>query len=82
MKNYKDFINEIIKNANNEERLKPEDEQKYYFVESHGIIDWNYWENDATDFNFYIIGNCYLTKDEAMANREQWIAFYGLEDGI
>lgn len=32
-------------------------------------VSWDY-------FNFYKIGNCYRTREEAEANRDKWISFY------
>jgi hypothetical protein len=59
---------------------KPKDGEEYWLID----IDLNdyyvcsdvYHSWCAACVNFYKIGNCYRTKEEAEANRDKWAAFY------
>lgn len=44
---------------------KPEDNEKYFYVSGHGVINICRWINDTTDNGCYEIGNCFKTKEEA-----------------
>lgn len=56
---------------------KPKDGDIFYFIGSDGDIYHYYAECGLTYHNnFYKIGNCYRTREEAEANRDKWIAFY------
>ena len=70
------YMAEIAKILGVEHKQKPAPDQVYYFVEVDGRIDWNYWDNDAIDYSFYITGNCYHTREEAKADCNKWVALY------
>lgn len=57
---------------------KPKDGDKFWYVDADEVIcsyvDFNH--NDADHVNYYKLGNCYRTREEAEANRDKWIAFY------
>lgn len=44
---------------------KPKTDEKYWFVDSTGAIDWNYWSDCGVDNYRYTIGNCFETEEEA-----------------
>ena len=46
-------------------RWKPEENQKYYFLDSNGYAYNNIWAGDSIDRNRSDIGNCFETKEEA-----------------
>ena len=46
-------------------RWKPEEDQKYYFLDSNGYVYNNIWACDSIDCNRSDIGNCFQTKEEA-----------------
>ena len=70
------YMADVAKLLGVERRQKPILDQVYYSVKPNGKVDWNIWDNDEIDLNFYIIGNCYLTIDEAKVNCDKWISFY------
>lgn len=63
---------------------KPKDDEVYWFVDEEGKAWSNNWcENDycLSDYiNYYKLGNCYRTKEEAEANRDKWVAFYASDE--
>lgn len=46
-------------------RWEPEENQKYYFLDSNGYVYNNIWAGDSIDRNRSDIGNCFETKEEA-----------------
>ncbi len=52
----------------------------YWFVENNGEVDFVYWGGGTDDLNYYKLGNCYKTKQEAEANRDKWVAFYASDE--
>lgn len=59
---------------------KPKHNEMYYNVESDGSIDVSPWGSSSCNLNYYKLGNCYRTKEEAEANRDKWIAFYASDE--
>ncbi len=63
---------------------KPKDFEEYWVVD----IDLDcchvgtdvYYSWCAACVNFYKIGNCYKTKEEAEANIDKWISFYASDE--
>lgn len=60
---------------------KPKDEQTYWHVDENGYVwqelaDYGY----AGYLNYYKLGNCYRTREEAEANRDKWIKFYASDE--
>lgn len=53
---------EEIKESN---RWKPDENQKYYFLDSNGLVYDSIWADDSIDRNRSDIGNCFETKEEA-----------------
>ena len=63
---------------------KPKDNENYWYIDENGEA-WSgeAWRNRfddceyASDYmNYYKLGNCYRTREEAEANRDKWVAFY------
>ena len=59
---------------------KPKENEYYYSVEIDGRITRSRF-SDTSEFgschkNYYKLGNCYCTKEEAEANRDKWVKFY------
>ena len=46
-------------------RWEPEENQKYYFLNSDGYVYNNIWAGDSIDRGRFEIGNCFQTKEEA-----------------
>ena len=62
------------------EPWKPKNEEFYYSVEADGCITRSKF-CDTSEFgschkNYYKLGNCYRTREEAEANRDKWVKFY------
>ena len=55
---------------------KPNIEDFYYIIDESGQSSSAQWYDDSIDINYYKIGNCYKTREEAEANREKWKSFY------
>lgn len=55
---------------------KPKEGESYYIVAINGSIGMEEWWAETIDMNYYKIGNCYRTREEAEANRDKWVAFY------
>lgn len=58
----------------------PMDDGSFYVVLSNGDVMHKYWEDCATCKNYYKLGNCYSTREEAEANRKKWLAFYASDE--
>ena len=43
------------------------------------ITGWP-WSGSTDDMNYYKLGNCYRTREEAEANRNKWITFYASDE--
>lgn len=52
----------------------------YWTVMRDGSVCFALWFDGIFDINFYKIGNCYRTKEEAELNSEKWIAFYASDE--
>lgn len=59
---------------------KPNNNDVYYIIDEKGYSSCEQWCNDSLDLNYYKIGNCYRTAEEAEANREKWNAFYASDE--
>lgn len=59
---------------------KPKDDERFYVILSDGDVRHKYWDDCATCKNYYKLGNCYHTKEEAEANRDKWLAFYSSDE--
>ena len=46
-------------------RWKPDESQKYYFLDGGGFVYNNRWDDDSVDDGRFEIGNCFQTKEEA-----------------
>lgn len=55
---------------------KPKEDEDYWYVDGRGDTWSTYWTEYADSMNYYKLGNCYRTREEAEANRNKWIAFY------
>ena len=59
---------------------KPNYDQGYYIVLTDGTVVCEEWFNDTSDINYYKLGNCYCTAEEAEENRDKWVAFYASDE--
>ena len=59
---------------------KPKDDEMFYVILSDGDVRHKYWDDCATCKNYYKLGNCYYTKEEAEANRDKWLSFYASDE--
>ena len=64
----------------NRRPCRPQEDEKYYVVLCDGSISLRYWEDCASQINYYKIGNFYRTHQEAEANRNKWIEFYASDE--
>ena len=48
----------------------------YWYVNIIGNICKSTYISSMYDINFYKLGNCYRTKEEAEDNKDKWIKFY------
>ena len=46
-------------------RWKPDESQKYYFLDGGGFVYNNRWDDDSVDDGRFEIGNCFQAKEEA-----------------
>lgn len=46
-------------------RWKPDESQKYYFLDGGGFVYDNRWDDDSVDYGRFEIDNCFQTKEEA-----------------
>ena len=51
-------------------RWKPDEGQRYYFLDGNGLIYESFWSDDYIDRNRSKIGNCFQTKEEAERVKE------------
>lgn len=59
---------------------KPRMYDVYWVVNPEGNVFCDKYYEYFMDVNFYKLGNCYRTKEEAEANRDKWIKFYASND--
>jgi len=59
---------------------KPKRDEYYWHVDVDGKHYINIWQGVSYDRNFYKIGNCYKTAEEAEANIDKWIVFYASDE--
>ena len=65
-KKYKELGEEIERLEKKRDVWKPQHNEQYFFIKTHGEIDWTYWEDDNYfDTERYEIGNCFKTREEA-----------------
>ena len=62
---------------------KPNDGERYWYVDERGRI-WSdyfdYYSCTSHCMNYYKLGNCYRTREEAEVNRDKWIKFYASDE--
>ena len=61
-------------------RQMPEYEEKYFFVDSCGNIDYKFWEETETDLFRFNTGNCFKTEQEAEEYKENLLIKQQLKD--
>ena len=65
-KKYKELGEEIERLEKKGDVWKPQHNEKYFFIKTHGEIDWTYWKDDNYfDTERYEIGNCFKTREKA-----------------
>lgn len=65
------FLKEFYKEIKLPKRWKPKYKERYYYVNSIGIVRDNIWCNLDDDTSLYEFGNCFKTKDEAEAMKDK-----------
>lgn len=58
---------------------KPKYEETYWYIDEQGE-SWGSPFTDSDYINYYKLGNCYRTREEAEANRDKWVAFYASDE--
>lgn len=59
------ILTDWFEEANESTRWKPELGQKYYYLDSNGLVYDNIWADDSIDSIRFEIGNCFKTEEEA-----------------
>ena len=61
---------------------KPQEDELYFYVDEDGLTWHKAWNEDYLSdcMNYYKLGNCYRTKEEAEANSAKWKAFYASDE--
>lgn len=63
---------------------QPKNEEKFWMVEFGTkycyVCEYTFYDDCACDINFYKLGNCYRTREEAEANIDKWKAFYNSDE--
>jgi hypothetical protein len=67
----KNLKEEINKQEEPKRRWKPEFHDKYYYIDSSGVVCVGYWENYDSDKIKYALGNVFKTEEEAKFFVEQ-----------
>lgn len=61
---------------------KPKEGDKFWYIDADKVIrsynNFNHYYSDH--MNYYKLGNCYCTHEEAEANRDKWVAFYASDE--
>ena len=66
LENNPDILTDWFEEINESTRWKPDDDQKYYYVDSGGSVDSDIWNDySAIDDDRFEIGNCFKTEEEA-----------------
>ena len=58
---------------------KPKYEETYWYIDEQGE-SWGSPFTGSDYINYYKLGNCYRTREEAEANRDKWVAFYASDE--
>ena len=59
---------------------KPQLDEEFYVVVCDGTVMHKHWDDCSNHLNYYRLGNCYRTKEEAESNRGKWISFYASDE--
>ena len=61
---------------------KPRDFSEYWYIDEFGLSWRSEWHNTCLSdhMNYYKIGNCYKTQEEAEKDSEKWKAFYASDE--
>jgi hypothetical protein len=59
---------------------KPNRNEIYWVIDERELPAYDEWMNTSTDLNYYKLGNCYKTKEEAERNVQKWIDFYSSDE--
>ena len=59
------ILTDWFEEINESTRLRPDTDQKYYFLDSNGLVYDSIWADDSIDRSRFDIGNCFQTEEEA-----------------
>lgn len=59
---------------------KPNNGDVFWYINRAGVIDSKPYGGSAGHMNYYKLGNCYRSKQEAEVNRDKWIEFYASDE--
>lgn len=59
---------------------KPDADELFCYMDQNGRCRSYGWDNDAHSLNYYKLGNCYHSPQEAEVNRDKWIEFYASDE--
>lgn len=61
-------------------RQMPEVGDKYFFINSDGLVIWSIWRNNKSDLFHFNTGNCFKTEEEAEDYKENLLTKQALKD--
>ncbi len=59
---------------------KPNKYETYLLIDEDGLVSYDEWMGTSTDLNYYKLGNCYRSQEEAEKNKQKWIDFYSSDE--
>lgn len=59
---------------------KPNKYEAYFLIDEDGLVSYDEWMSTSTDLNYYKLGNCYRSQEEAEKNKQKWIDFYSSDE--
>ena len=54
-----------------EKKEWPQDKDRFWYVDSNGVVENDYWVGGELDISFKVFGNCFRTKREAKKVRDR-----------
>lgn len=64
LENNPDILTDWFEEINESTRWKPDEDQKYYLLDSNGLVHESIWADDSADRSRFEIGNCFQTEEE------------------
>ena len=62
---FPNILTDWFEEINESNRWKPDESQRYYFLDGGGFVYDSRWDDDSVDHGRFEIGNCFQTEEEA-----------------